>query len=279
MDLVVVPGNDWSGFAFGGPLVEAGGDWVPWCLLSLCLCAWVFGFCCGCCLIRQRASSPVGWAPPAQPRDPVCRWEAIARRALNFIRSRRRLSLAFAHLGTYSLRNTAESRPNLRRRAARRASTPGPILHEGPALDHGPNRERATGHHQSGGSVHMVRDIRSTGAAPQRGFGRPGSRERAGSRAEAVLGRDGPGSSCSRPSGHRRQHWASSRPHLGREGACGVDKAGGPSSDAHCPGLTRSTGPAGSLANSGTWTTANAGLYIRCPLQCWTPPWMRRSPR
>ena len=166
MDLVVVPGNDWSGFAFGGPLVEAGGDWVPWCLLSLCLCAWVFGFCCGCCLIRQRASSPVGWAPPAQPRDPVCRWEAIARRALNFIRSRRRLSLAFAHLGTYSLRNTAESRPNLRRRAARRASTPGPILHEGPALDHGPNRERATGHHQSGGSVHMVRDIRSTGAGP-----------------------------------------------------------------------------------------------------------------
>ena len=90
MDLVVVPGSDRSGIAFGGPLVETGGYWSPTCLLSLCLCAWAFGFCCGCCLIRQRASTAVGWTPPAQPRDPVGRWEAISRRALNFIRSRRR---------------------------------------------------------------------------------------------------------------------------------------------------------------------------------------------
>ena len=59
MDLVVVPGIYQRGFATGGPLVETGGYWVHFCLFSLCLCVWVFGFC---YTIRWGAGrpSPVG---------------------------------------------------------------------------------------------------------------------------------------------------------------------------------------------------------------------------
>ena len=55
---------------------------------------------------------------------------------MNFVRSRRRLSPALAHLGHV---------PTRRHRAARRAATtPGPVLHEGAAVQNGPHaRSRA----------------------------------------------------------------------------------------------------------------------------------------
>ena len=168
MDLVVVSESLESGFAFGGPLEVQGGSGCVWQLASLCFCVWVFGLCCGCLCRRPSGGreAPATWSPPTQP-GPSARWERIARRAINFVRSRRRLSLAFANLGNYSLRNAPESKPNLRRRVARRASTPGPILHEGPALHHGSDGDGADRHHGPGRSLHVGRRDRVLGAVPQ----------------------------------------------------------------------------------------------------------------
>jgi len=100
----------------------------------------------------------------------------------------RRLSLAFAHLGTYSLRNSPESRPNLRSRAARRASAPGPVLHEGPALYNASHGDGAPGVHGPRGHLHVGRSQRSFGAGSANGPGRPSSRARAGPRPADSLG-------------------------------------------------------------------------------------------
>ena len=159
MDRAVVLWADWG----SSPPVEfEGADPVPCLLLSLCVSAWALGLLCGC--ICRRAGTQGGASVPAHPPpSPVDRWERISRRAVNFVRSRRRLSLAFAHLGTYSLRNAPESRPNLRRRAARRAATPGPVLHEGPAVRDGPYRRGAPGDHGPAGSLHLGRGHGRTG--------------------------------------------------------------------------------------------------------------------
>ena len=173
MDLVVVSETRGLGVALGGPPVylEGSGDWVLF--TSLCLCVWVFGFCCGCACRRPSVGSgtAAARAPPAH-LAPASRWARIAQRAINFVRSRRRLSLAFAHLGTYSLRNAPESKPNLRRRAVRRASTPGPILHEGPALHHGSDGDGAERHHGPGRRLHVGRRDRVLGSL-RRALGDP----------------------------------------------------------------------------------------------------------
>ena len=149
----------------GPPIGFEGADPVPCLLLSLCFSAWALGLLCGC--ICRRAGTQGGASAPAlPPPSPVDRWERISRRAVNFVRSRRRLSLAFAHLGTYSLRNAPESRPNLRRRVARRAATPGPVLHEGPAVRDGPYRRGAPGDHGPAGSLHLGRGHGRIGEVP-----------------------------------------------------------------------------------------------------------------
>ena len=180
MDLVVVSENHELGFASsGGPLVVFGDPGFPWLLTSVCICVWAFGFCCGC--LCKRAEAPATWTPPAQPTTPTARWELIAQRAVNFVRARRRLSLAFAHLGTYSLRNTQESRPNHKRRT-RRAATPGPILHEGPALDHGSHGSGAERDHGLGRGLHMVGRGGGLGTLPPGSAGRPRPHQRVGPR-------------------------------------------------------------------------------------------------
>ena len=178
MDLVVVSETRGLGVAFGGPLVylEGSGDWAL--LTSLCLCVWVFGFCCGCVCRRPSGGfdTAVARAPPTR-LAPASRWARVAQRAINFVRSRRRLSL-----GTYSLRNAPESKPNLKRRTGR-ASTPGPVLHEGPALNHGSDGDGAERHHGPGRRLHMGRRDRVLGAVPQESPRRSGPSQRARPRA------------------------------------------------------------------------------------------------
>ena len=81
-------------------------------------------------------------------------WERLVRRALRFVQKRRAIGVAFNNLGNYNLRPSPGSRPTTVRQ--RRATTPaGPraarsnppgtpsrstILHEGPAIHHGPYR-------------------------------------------------------------------------------------------------------------------------------------------
>ena len=73
-------------------------------------------------------------------------WERLVRRAIRFIQKRRAIGVAFHNLGTHSLRPSPGSRPTTLRQ--RRAATPvgrrtnrvGTILHEGPAINHGPDR-------------------------------------------------------------------------------------------------------------------------------------------
>ena len=165
----------------GPPIELEGADSIPCLLLSLCFGAWALGLLCGC--ICRGAGTQGRTSVPAPPPSPVDRWEKISRRAVNFVRSRRRLSLAFAHLGTYSLRNAPESRPNIRRRAARRAATPGPVLHEGPAVRDGPYRSGAPGDRGPAGSLYMGRGHGRTGEVSAHSPRGPGPRERAGSRA------------------------------------------------------------------------------------------------
>ena len=84
--------------------------------------------------------------PGSNLRDPVPGgWHRLVSKALVFIGRRRRIALAFNHLGNSSLRNGENSRPNLARRQHRaRQHTPGRILNEGPAIDrNGPDRRRA----------------------------------------------------------------------------------------------------------------------------------------
>ena len=158
--------------SLGPPIGFEGADPVPCLLLSLCISAWALGLLCGC--ICRRAGTQGGASAPAPSLpSPVDRWERISRRAVNFVRSRRRLSLAFAHLGTYSLRNAPESRPNLRRRAARRAATPGPVLHEGPAVTDGPlptrsSRRSRTCRESSPGPGSRERSLRTALGDPAR---------------------------------------------------------------------------------------------------------------
>ena len=114
MDLVVVSETRGWGFAVGGPLVVLEDTGCLWQLASLCFCVWVFGLCCGCLCRRPVGGheAPATRAPPAQ-LAPSARWARVARRAINFVRSRRRLSLAFAHLGTYSVRKRARVQTKL----------------------------------------------------------------------------------------------------------------------------------------------------------------------
>ena len=73
-------------------------------------------------------------------------WERLVRRAIRFIQKRRAIGVAFHNLGTHSLRPSPGSRPTTLRQ--RRAATPvgprtnrvGTIIHEGPAINHGPDR-------------------------------------------------------------------------------------------------------------------------------------------
>ena len=170
MDLVVVPGSLDLVSSSEGPVWVWEPGFIDLALLLATLCTWALGFCCG----RRSV-----WRAPEQaqvrqahPTEPVGRWALIAQRAINFTRSRRRVSVAFAHYGSFSLRNTAGSKPTLKRRS-RRSSTPGPVLHEGPALHQdGPHGDRARGHHEFGGSLHLGGGDRSPSGRPPRGFGR-----------------------------------------------------------------------------------------------------------
>ena len=99
MDLVVVPGSLDLVSSSEGPV------WV-WEGLGL--------------LLRSAICLESAGPGPASGR-----WAVIAQRAINFTRSRRRVSLTFAHYNSYSLRNTAGSKPTLKRRKQPGWSLPG----------------------------------------------------------------------------------------------------------------------------------------------------------
>ena len=124
MDLVVVPGSLELASSSGGPARIWERGFVDFVLFAVSFCIAAVG-------------DPFP-EPRSRPRfgKLFLRWALIAQRAINFTRS---------HYGTYSLRNTAGSKPNLKRRT-RRASTPGPILHEGPAVSQdGPSETELAG--------------------------------------------------------------------------------------------------------------------------------------
>lgn len=77
-----------------------------------------------------------------QPRadftpETVRAWERLALEAIRFVSKRRRVGLAFSNYRDYSLRSVQGSRPTTERQLRRRASTPPPVLHEGPAITNG----------------------------------------------------------------------------------------------------------------------------------------------
>ena len=81
--------------------------------------------------------------PTSRPLLPSSNWERLARKALRFISRRRRASLALTSYSDSTLRNSEGSKPNKARQALRaRATTPGRLLHEGPAVvsRHGSNQ-------------------------------------------------------------------------------------------------------------------------------------------
>ena len=77
--------------------------------------------------------------------SPQHRWEKLARKAINFVNKRRRVSLAFSAYKGNTLRNNEGSRPSQARKALRPRAltpTPGRLLNEGPAVvraRHGPH--------------------------------------------------------------------------------------------------------------------------------------------
>ena len=151
MDLVVVPGSLELASSSGGPARIWEPGFVDFVLFAVSFCIAAVG-------------DPFP-EPRSRPRfgKLFLRWALIAQRAINFTRS---------HYGTYSLRNTAGSKPNLKRRT-RRASTPGPILHEGPAVSQdGPLGDRARRHHELGGRIHMGGGDWPPSDRTPRGFGR-----------------------------------------------------------------------------------------------------------
>lgn len=132
---------------------EAGrntGDGSASSFLVFLLVTWVAAglvgaFLCWCCCLRATPRTVSG------DQEAVLAWERLTAKALRFIARRRRLGVAFHSLRDYSLRNNTGSRPTTARRLRRRASTPTPVLHEGPALSNGrPHGGRAQGHQQSG---------------------------------------------------------------------------------------------------------------------------------
>ena len=125
--------------------------WTSSCGCWLALTGW--GSLCGWFLRAFWVRFGIGNTRAATSRV-VGPWEALTSRALRFVRRRRAISLAFSNLRESSLRQSVQSRPNLRRRATLagsatpRSSTSSEItpLREGPALQHGPNRRGAQQH-------------------------------------------------------------------------------------------------------------------------------------
>ena len=142
-------GSDAAPGPFGQPTEDPGVDLLLWVLVS----TYGLGVLCGWFLRAFWVRFGIGNTRAATFRV-VGPWEVLTSRALRFVRRRRAISLAFSNLRESSLRQSVQSRPNLRRRATLagsatpRRSTSSEItpLREGPALQHGPNRRGAQQH-------------------------------------------------------------------------------------------------------------------------------------
>ena len=143
-------GSDAAPGPFGQPTEDPGVDLLLWVLVS----TYGLGVLCGWFLRTFWVRFGIGNTRAATSRV-VGPWEVLTSRALRFVRRRRAISLAFSNLRESSLRQSVQSRPNLRRRATLagsatpRSSTSSELtpLREGPAfLQHGPNRRGAQQH-------------------------------------------------------------------------------------------------------------------------------------
>ena len=142
-------GSDAAPGPFGQPTEDSGVDLLLWVLVS----TYGLGVLCGWFLRALWTRVGIGNTAAATPRA-LGPWETLTSRALRFVRRRRAISLAFSNLRESSLRQSVQSRPNLRRRATLAgSSTPRSSsslevapLREGPALRHGSDRRGAQQH-------------------------------------------------------------------------------------------------------------------------------------
>ena len=103
-------------------------------LVATWIAAVVVGILLGCACCRK-AAKPDRVEPTPET---ILAWERLTRKAIRFVAKRRRVGLAFSNYRDYSLRNVQGSRPTTtERQLCRRASTPVPVLHEGPAITNG----------------------------------------------------------------------------------------------------------------------------------------------
>ena len=128
---------------FGQSTEDPGVDLLLWVLAS----TYGLGVLCGWLLRAFWTRFGIGNAT-AGPSLAVGPWKILTSLAFRFVRRRRAITLAFSNLRESSLRQSVQSRPNLRRRAALagtstpRSSTSSEVIHlrEGPLLNHGTNR-------------------------------------------------------------------------------------------------------------------------------------------
>ena len=109
-------------------------------LISGGLITFLSGLILGCCCCRPKTLAPKAKAASTDS------WRRLTEKALRFIGRRRRISQAFTNYKDHQLRPATKAGARQRKRA----HTPGGLLHEGFAIQHGSYGSRDGGHNHTG---------------------------------------------------------------------------------------------------------------------------------